>query len=327
MTDGMRAEMVIATGDPQGVGPEVSVRAALRCAARNRDDTWTLVGDPRDLEPWWDGEPPRAADDTGPPGGLRLLAVHRSMPLDRPPPSEAGGRASLAVLEAAFDRVRKSPTTRALVTAPLSKEAVSRAGPEFLGHTGWLAERCGVKDPVMLFAAPGMRVALATVHIPLRAVGDQVTVDGLCRTLEVLHGGLARHYRIEKPRIAVLAINPHAGEGGLLGDEEIRVLRPALARFGRDHPGVAEGPFSADGFFRPGALDAWDAVLAMYHDQGLLPVKALAFGQAVNVTLGLPLVRTSVDHGCAYTIAGLGTAEWGSMESALLHARELLIGP
>jgi 4-hydroxythreonine-4-phosphate dehydrogenase len=180
----------------------------------------------------------------------------------------------------------------------------------------------------MLFVADSLRVALATVHVPLRAVPDLLDVDDLTATLLALAEGLRDRYKIDQPRVCVLGLNPHAGEGGLLGTEEVAVIGPAVAA-ARERGIQVDGPVSADGYF--GSLMGsggapHDAILAMYHDQALLPLKALAFGRAVNVTLGLPLVRTSVDHGCAFDIAGTGSADAGSMIVALDHALDLVSG-
>ncbi|MAG56003.1 MAG: 4-hydroxythreonine-4-phosphate dehydrogenase PdxA [Planctomycetes bacterium] len=308
-------EVVVATGDPQGIGPEVAVRAAGQLAAEDPGTTWTLVGDAASLRAL---APERA--------GVNVIDVPLPAPLIDAPPSVAGGRAARDVLAVATDRVAAS-SSRALCTGPLSKEAVALAGEQdFVGHTGWLARRLGAEHVVMLFVAPQLRVALATVHLPLSAVSEALTRDGLCRTLDVLARGLRERYDLPRPRIAVLGLNPHAGEGGLLGEEEIRVIAPAI--LAAQDAGVAEvsGPHSADAFFREGRLAVCDVVLAMYHDQGLLPLKALAFGEAVNVTLGLPIIRTSVDHGVAYDIAGEGRADPGSMIVAMRHARDLLPG-
>ena len=317
----MLIELVVSSGDPQGIGPEVSVRAARALAARAPADLGiVLVGDAGVLGAAGGGDLSEVGPAPRP--GLARLTVPLARPLDAPPPSRAGGRASLDVLEAALARVLGGPG-RALVTAPLSKQAVSSCGVSFAGHTGWLGERLGTPEPVMLFVADTLRVALATVHLPLRQVADSITVEGLVQTLKTLDEGLRTRFRLLRPALAVLGLNPHAGEGGLLGDEERTVIVPALERF-RAEGGRASGPWSADSFFSTPASEAADAVLALYHDQGLLPLKARAFGRAVNVTLGLPIVRTSVDHGCAYDLQGTGRADWGSMTAALDLARELL---
>lgn len=313
MTNSPR-ELVVTMGDPQGIGPEVAIAAAKRLLEDVSDIRIVLVGSAPDIEAW----PP--ASTPGP--GLRSAVVDGPAPSD-PPPSAAGGRLALLALARGLERVREQPTTRALVTAPLSKEAVTRSGTPFLGHTEWLAQALGAAHVVMTFVAGPLRVALATVHVPLRDVADRLTRDGLVRTLTTLERGLQHRYGISRPRIAVLGLNPHAGEGGLLGREEIEVIRPALEAF-RATGGHVQGPFSADTFFVSPARGESDAVLAMYHDQGLVAVKTLSFGKSVNVSLGLPIVRTSVDHGCAYALAGTGRADASSMYAAMEHALDLL---
>lgn len=317
-------EVVITAGDPQGIGPEVAARAATVVARRNSTCGFVIVGDPDQLAPWLEDGVREASDVITP--GVTVLPVP-SGPLDDPPPSVSGGRAALAALEVGFERVAAAASRRALVTAPVSKEAITAAGCAFTGHTGWLAQRCGVDDVVMLFVADRLRVALATVHVPLRDVPSLLTRQRLDRTLAVVEDGLRERYGIGSPKVAVLGLNPHAGERGLLGSEELEVIGPVIAR--RSAAGSAvEGPFGADGYFgalmRAGGEPTHDAIVALYHDQGLLPVKALAFGRAVNVSLGLPIVRTSVDHGCAWDLAGTGRADAGSMEVAVEHAAGLL---
>jgi 4-hydroxythreonine-4-phosphate dehydrogenase len=251
-----------------------------------------------------------------------MLPVQVQIPLEESPPSAGGGAAALAVLEAALDRVRGGER-RALVTAPLSKAAVTASGVPFSGHTGWLAERLGVQRVVMLFIAGAQRVALATVHVPLKEVSSSLSLEGLVNTLEILDSWLRTHAGLDSPDLAVLGLNPHAGEDGLLGTEEREVIAPGIDAFNR-RGGRASGPHSADSFFRTPVAQEADAVLAMYHDQGLIPMKAPGLPPAVNVTLGLPLVRTSVDHGCAFSLAGQGNADPGSMVAALDCARGLL---
>lgn len=316
-------ELVASAGDPQGIGPEIAVRAALSIAKRRPELAIVIVG-PEDALRTQEGARDLESAEDGTKAGVRILASGNfGTGSGAPPPSAPGGAAALAAIETAFERVRREPRRRALVTAPVSKAAVSLAGRRFTGHTEWLGERCGGLDTAMLFCAPGLRVALATEHVPLADVPRALDGGRLRRKLEVLAAGLRDLFGIPAPRIAVLGLNPHAGEGGLLGDEEERVLAPQIRSF-NSGTGGAEGPFSADSFFQPARLAAYHAVLALYHDQGLLPVKCLAFGKAVNVTLGLPIVRTSVDHGCAYELAGTGRADFASMTEALELARNLL---
>jgi 4-hydroxythreonine-4-phosphate dehydrogenase len=204
----------------------------------------------------------------------------------------------------------------AMVTAPVQKSIINDAGIAFTGHTEYIAGRLHVDTPVMMLVAGELRVALATTHLPLRAVSAAITTPGLQQVLGVLHRDLQRWWKIERPRIAVCGLNPHAGEAGHLGDEEQQVIQPAIAA--ARAAGIAvEGPFPADTLFVPRQLAQVDAVLAMYHDQGLPVLKHAGFGHAVNITLGLPIIRTSVDHGTALDLAGSGRADAGSLLAAL----------
>lgn len=205
---------------------------------------------------------------------------------------------------------------QALVTAPIQKSVINDAGTAFSGHTEFLAERCGVDQVVMMLAAGSLRVALATTHLPLRAVADAISQPGLTRVIRILDSALRRQFGIATPRILVLGLNPHAGEGGHLGREELDVIIPSLQAL-RAEGMTLEGPLPADTAFTAKHLDGSDAVLAMYHDQGLPVLKYQGFGRAVNVTLGLPIIRTSVDHGTALDLAGTGRADTGSLEEAL----------
>lgn len=211
----------------------------------------------------------------------------------------------------------------ALVTGPIHKENINAGGVAFTGHTEFLAELCTVPTVVMLLVTPNLRVALQTTHLPLRKVADAITSESLHTKLNILHQGLKQMFGLVEPRIAVTGLNPHAGEGGYLGDEEIKTIAPVinnLAQAGRK----ISGPWPADTLFTPKHLARFDAVMAMYHDQGLPVLKHLGFGQAVNVTLGLPLIRTSVDHGTALDLAGTGKAETGSFREALNLAANMV---
>ncbi len=212
----------------------------------------------------------------------------------------------------------------ALVTGPVHKGAINDAGIPFTGHTEYLAELSQTRRPVMLLAAPGLRVALVTTHLPLAEVSRAVTRGNVEETLTVLIRELQTRFGLARPRISVCGLNPHAGEGGHLGREEIEVIEPALeAVRDREHAHVI-GPVPADTAFTPDRLAAVDAVLTMYHDQGLPVLKHMGFGGAVNVTLGLPFIRTSVDHGTALELAGTGRANAGSLEAALEMAIEMV---
>jgi len=229
-------------------------------------------------------------------------------------PDETTGAAQVGYLEAAV-RAAAAGELAAIVTAPISKTWARRAGFAFPGHTEMLAERLGAREVVMMFAGPRLKVALATVHVPLAEVPRVLTTDRVRATIELLARSLVRDFAIASPRIGVLGLNPHAGEGGLIGSEERDVIGPAIAAC----PG-AEGPLVPDAAFRM----PFDAFVALYHDQGLIPVKLVDFDESVNMTLGLPIVRTSPDHGTAYDIAGKGVARAVSMQRALSLAIEIL---
>ena len=204
----------------------------------------------------------------------------------------------------------------AIVTAPVHKGIISDAGVPFMGHTEYLAERTRAALPVMMLATSDLRVALATTHLPLKNVSAAITIDSLCQVLDILNSDLQKWWSIRAPRIAVCGLNPHAGEGGHLGDEEIRTIAPAIARM-RERGLNVWGPVPADTAFVPAKLAECDAVLAMYHDQGLPVIKHSGFERAVNVTLGLPILRTSVDHGTALDLAGTGRADHRSLAAAI----------
>lgn len=210
----------------------------------------------------------------------------------------------------------------AMVTGPVHKGVINDAGLPFSGHTEFLAERCGA-DPVMMLVAPGLRVALATTHLPLSAVSRAITQEVLTRVLHTLDRDLRSRFGIGQPRILVCGLNPHAGEGGHLGREEIEVIAPTLTRLRAAGMDVT-GPLPADTAFVPPMLAKADVVLAMYHDQGLPVLKHLGFGRAVNVTLGLPIIRTSVDHGTALDLAGTGIGDTGSLEAAIRYAEDMV---
>ncbi len=211
----------------------------------------------------------------------------------------------------------------AMVTAPLAKHVIAdQACPGFTGHTEYLAARAGVDKVVMMLACPGLRVALATTHLPLRDVADQIQTDSLEQTLRILIADLQQKYAIRQPRILVLGLNPHAGEAGLLGHEEDQIISPLLDKL-RQEGLQLTGPVPADTAFQPAYLEQHDAVFAMYHDQGLPVLKYAGFGRSINITLGLPFIRTSVDHGTAFPLAGSGQAKSGSLFAAVEEALAL----
>jgi 4-hydroxythreonine-4-phosphate dehydrogenase len=236
-------------------------------------------------------------------------------------PDVRNARYVLALLDLAIDGALSGEFS-ALVTAPVQKSLINEAGIPFSGHTEYLAARAGGGPPVMLLTTGELRVALATTHLPLAAVSGALSIESLCHTAATLAEALERWWGIGAPRLAVCGLNPHAGEDGHLGDEEIRIIRPAIERM-RAAGIRASGPLPADTVFVPRILAGFDAVLAMYHDQGLPVVKHAGFERAVNVTLGLPLLRTSPDHGTALDLAGSGRADAGSLIAAVQLAVRL----
>lgn len=210
-----------------------------------------------------------------------------------------------------------------MITAPVHKGVINEAGIAFSGHTEFLAELTRTEQVVMMLATRGLRVALVTTHLPLKDVAPTITTERLCKVTRILHADLAGKFGIARPRILVCGLNPHAGEGGHLGREEIEIIEPALARL-RGEGIDLTGPLPADTLFTPKHLEHCDAVLAMYHDQGLPVLKYKGFGAAVNVTLGLPIVRTSVDHGTALDLAGTGRIDTGSLQVALETAYQMV---
>jgi 4-hydroxythreonine-4-phosphate dehydrogenase len=269
-----------------------------------------------ELDPYLPGGAPRGHR----PGRLQVLDIPLAVPCVAGRLDPANSRHVLALLDRATDGC-KSGEFAAMVTAPVQKSVINDAGVPFTGHTEYLAERTGSAHPVMLLAANTLRVALATTHLPLRAVSDAITAPLLDTTLRILESDVRRLWGISRPRIAVCGLNPHAGESGHLGTEDRDVIAPAIER-ARAAGMLVDGPIPADTVFVPRALSNYDVVLAMYHDQGLPVLKHAGFGHAVNVTLGLPIVRTSVDHGTALDLAGTGRADAGSLIAATRLALE-----
>ncbi len=318
--------IVVTPGEPAGVGPELVARLALDSHAVElvaiADPTLLeqrarLLGLPLKIDVIDASAEPVAHT----PGRLRVVPVHlvrESVPGRVDP---ANGRYVLATLDAATDLCR-SGRASAMVTGPVQKSVINDAGIPFTGHTEYLAQRTGAATPVMMLAIPELRVALATTHLALAEVPRHITRDSLERVARVLYTDLRDKFGLPTPRVLVAGLNPHAGEGGHLGREEIEIITPVLEKLRREDMDFV-GPLPADTLFTPKHLETADAVLAMYHDQGLPVLKHIGFGRTVNVTLGLPIVRTSVDHGTALDLAGSGRADNGSLAAALALAIEL----
>jgi 4-hydroxythreonine-4-phosphate dehydrogenase len=316
----------LTTGEPAGIGPDLALAAALRdwpCELVFAGDPGLLATRARllglELEPaeWrWGSAPVPHRAGTLPVFSVRLATQVAAGRLD-----VANSRYVLEMLDVATDGCVAGQFT-AMVTAPVQKSVINDAGLAFTGHTEYLAARSGAAMPVMLLVADTLRVALATTHLPLAEVPRHIRRDVLDATLDVLDHGLRTAFRLPAPRILVCGLNPHAGEGGHLGREEIEVIGPAVAA-ARARGLTVRGPVAADTAFTHGTLAEVDAVLAMYHDQGLPVIKHAGFGQTVNVTLGLPFLRTSVDHGTALDLAATGRADPGSLFAAIDLAQKL----
>lgn len=301
--------LVITAGEPAGIGPDL----CLALAQAGRLDNVVIVADPEAIGA-------RAALLGISARGLNILSEPLANPSVCGTPDPANAESLLRGLKRAVQGCIDGEFS-ALVTGPLQKSTINDAGIKFSGHTEYLAELTATRTPVMLLVADTMRVALASTHMPLREVADYLNCDMLRSVIEVLHADLIGKFGIAEPEIIVCGLNPHAGEGGHLGHEDIAIIMPVVAEF-RERGMNIRGPLPADTAFTPAAGRA-DAVLAMYHDQGLPVLKYAGFGNAVNVTLGLPIIRTSVDHGTALDIAGTGTADPGSMIAAVNLAATL----
>lgn len=320
--------LAVTMGDPHGIGPEITVRV---CADPRRPAPVLVIGDPGALA--------RACHTTGTglrvrtvgtpagagrtPGVLDVLPAGPALPADL-----ALGTVAATAGAASYAYVRKGVElalaghVRALVTAPVNKEALRLAGVPHPGHTEILAELTGTERYAMMMANDELRVVLVTVHQSLRTAIDALTVERELDTIRLAHETLGGRGGSTGPRIAVAGLNPHAGENGLFGAEDLDVIAPAL-RAARAEGIDASGPWPADTVFMRARAGEFDAVVAQYHDQGLIPVKYLGLEHGVNITLGLPFVRTSVDHGTAFDLAGTGTADPTSLLTALRHAAEL----
>ena len=326
--DRRRARLAVTPGEPAGIGPDLCVLLAQREQAAEL----VAVADPNLLA--------ERAERLGLKLRLRAFDPQRSPAPQQPGTLLVDAAAALAqpaqpgrleranagyVLDTLTAACRGCRSGRwdALVTGPVHKGVINDAGTPFSGHTEFLADCCDGADPVMMLATPAMRVALATTHLPLAAVPAAITRARLERVIRILAAELSARFGIAAPHILVCGLNPHAGEGGHLGTEEIEVIAPALEALRGDGLRLT-GPLPADTLFTPTRLAAADAVLAMYHDQGLPVLKYSGFGRAVNITLGLPIIRTSVDHGTALELAGSGSADAGSLEAALAMAARMV---
>ncbi len=305
--------LALTVGDPAGIGPEI-IAACLRSLPRGVCEI-QVYGDLGALERagGWSPEGTRGVE-------LRAFdTASAEVVPGRPDPKAAAG--VVAAIEQATRACLRGEVD-AIVTGPLSKEVLGAGGYTYPGHTELLAELCGASDPIMLLTGGELRVVPATIHCPLREVPERLSRIDLSRLLEKLTSELSRCFALERPRIAVCGLNPHASDGGRFGDEEQRFIQPAV-ELARERGVAVSGPLSADSLFARAVAGEFDAVVGMYHDQVLGPLKLHAFGRAVNVTLGLPILRTSVDHGTAFELAGKGVAESSSMLAAISLAVQI----
>ena len=318
--------IVVTTGEPAGIGPDILLRAAQQAwdaelvvvadpaLLRERAKTLQL---PIDLQPWDPGKPAQVNRA----GTLKIHPIPLTVPTVAGTLNTANAGYVIETLKLAVQGCMHG-TWQAMVTGPVQKSVINDAGIPFTGHTELLASETGTQQVVMMLATQELRVALATTHLALKDVPRAITPQLLLRTLTILHSDLQRKFGITAPRIAVLGLNPHAGEGGHMGHEEIEIVIPVLEQLRAAGMNLL-GPLPADTAFNPKVLDNCDAVFAMYHDQGLPVLKYSGFGRAINITLGLPIIRTSVDHGTALDLAGSGEADSGSLEQALKIACQM----
>lgn len=317
---------VISLGDPAGVGPEVTAGAwEARCTADL--PPFVAVGDIASIRAVWDG--PIAQVDSAEAAvplfesALPVWHIEDCGGITPGEPTLEGAQCALHSLELGVG-VARSGQAEGLITAPVCKDQLYKVGFTHAGQTEFIADRCGVSrtNAVMMLAGPGLRVVPITVHVPLREVPGLLTIELVVARAQAAARGMARSFGIERPHLALAGFNPHAGENGAIGSEEIDILIPAIERL-REEGFDVSGPHSPDALFTPAARATYDAALCCYHDQALIPLKALYFDEGVNLTLGLPIVRTSPDHGTAFNIAGQGKASAGPMIAAIRMAEQI----
>lgn len=324
----MENSIVITVGDMNGIGPEL----ILKClqAAEISETRFILVGpvsvfrfyanlieSPLDISVVY-------ATDSIPKSGNVIFDPFDTEYYCNPGKiSKIAGEVAMKSLEVGVSLVING-IAKAIITAPISKESIQMAGYEYSGHTEFLAEKTSCPEYTMMLVSGGLRVGLVTTHIPVRRIADSITQEVIISKAKIIHNTLKTQFFIKKPKMAILALNPHAGDGGVIGTEEIEVIEPAMMAL--NQMGIeCDGPFPADGFFGSQNFENYDAIVAMYHDQGLGPFKALSFGRGVNFTAGLPIIRTSPDHGTAFAIAGKNCASVDSMIEAIHLAIKLTL--
>ncbi|ANK11698.1 4-hydroxythreonine-4-phosphate dehydrogenase PdxA [Erythrobacter neustonensis] len=325
------APLAITLGDPAGIGPEVILGAWARLRAERRAPPAFVVGGAGLLRAAGEAlridcpvVPIATADEAAfaCAAGLPVMAG-LDVPYAPGQPTADGAQAALASLQWGT-RLARAGTAAGVVTAPIAKAALAAIGWDYPGQTEYLADACGApyRDAVMMLAGPSLRTVPLTVHVALAEVPTLLSPGLIVHKARIVAAGLTRDFGIPRPRLAIAALNPHAGEQGQFGDEEARIIAPAIAELRAE--GIdATGPVPGDALFTPRARQGYDAALCMYHDQALIPLKALEFDEGVNVTLGLPIIRTSPDHGTAFDIAGKGLADPGAMAAAILMAADM----
>ncbi len=320
--------LAISTGEPAGIGPEVSLAAAVEFLREQNGVAITLLGDDQLLTLPKNIDPALAIR-------LQVESIKLKTPVVSGVLNPQNAQYVIALLDQAINGCQQGRFD-AMVTAPLQKSIINDAGTPFTGHTEHLAQRCNISHVVMMLCAPlptgflglesprDLRVALVTTHVPLKDVPQALSYDLILETIQIVNQDLQRKFGIANPVIRMAGLNPHAGESGYLGREEIEIITPAIEA-ARAMGIQVSGPYPGDTMFDPESVATVDAFIAMYHDQGLAPFKFVTFGNGVNVTLGLPIIRTSVDHGTALDIAGKGIADSGSMLEALRLAYQLAV--
>jgi 4-hydroxythreonine-4-phosphate dehydrogenase len=319
--------LVLTPGEPAGIGPDICIMLAQKQFAAEivvvaNSDMLLARAKQLHLPLQLQEFNPDVRKKSHLPGKLNVIDVPLPEVVQPGQLNKSNASYVLKTLDKAIDGCMNGMFD-AIVTGPVHKGIINDSGIKFTGHTEYLAERTGGSMPVMMLATPGLRVALVTTHLPLANVAENITTERLSRIIEVLHRELRKHFGISEPAIMVCGLNPHAGENGHLGREEVEIISPVLNSY-REKGWNVQGPLPADTLFVPDKLKQVDAVLAMYHDQGLPVLKHMGFGRAVNVTLGLPIIRTSVDHGVALELAGSDKANPGSLKYAIEVAIEMV---
>jgi 4-hydroxythreonine-4-phosphate dehydrogenase len=321
----MKPIIAVSMGDYNGIGPEVTLKAFANTNLQDSIPVW--VGSEKVFRYYLNrldlSLPFKTIQvvESLQPGQIYLFDPFDDSGISLNPGklSKKAGTAAMKAVEAGA-RFCIDGKSHALVTAPISKEAISKAGYTVPGHTEFLAGITSTQNVVMMLVSRSLRVALSTIHIPLKEVAESINEKLMVEQLKIIHQSLQKEFGITSPNIAVLGLNPHAGDGGVIGDEEIRIIRPAIQKV-KEAGLSADGPFPADGFFGSHLHEGYDVTFALYHDQGLIPFKTLSFGEGVNFTAGLPFLRTSPDHGTAFAIAGKNKAD----EQSFMEAYQLAV--